>query len=1089
MMTPFEPMKDRCHRLVRPVRWARYGLTGVLLICQSLFAAGDDALRTLIGEDVLQQNVVATHERAAKMSAELRREYLRKWVLPTGDRPTFRFTGCFLSQTKRADPQAGRICSPVLDLVAVAEEQGTLESLRATVEETSTSDDLSERQRAALLFLIDFAAADDPATTESLERFVELARKAKSAPIEQRWPMLLVLSRAVTRPEFNLLTMELVLNFESGRLPTFGAAQRDTFVEHVFWLDRLRRFCETHGGNAADFASSFDDNWIPIELRTAKTSGDGRPQSHWQRTGNGVKKLAGHNADYLMHRSPLRGDYQVECDISTGAWLNGSLMVAGTHLRPGPNSTVALSNFRQSNTELLLSKPLSPIKDWIRYRTVVKDQQLTVFLNGRAVYERELPPEYDPWVALQAWNRSRCEVKNLRITGDPSIPDVIELIADENLHSWAPYFVENFSDDSWHAEATNEEIHIVSPRRTELAGTMSERLLRYQRPMSEDGTIEYEFFYQAAKAHVHPALGRRCFILAADGVKTHTLTDGNAERLPRSPENGLCPSAGSGTLSNSRIVVPGSCLRENAWNRLQLQLQGDTVRLKLNQQLVYEGLAPGANRAFGLFHFADKTEAGVCNVEWKGNWPKQLLPPDEQDLRSPFFDELDARAAELPAVFEHDFRTGKALEYLDMIGDESLALQQPAGLLLSRPDRDSGVRNSNLTFGVKGDFDLEVTFRDLVITNEEGKKTGIGLRVRFEGPTRDFYAGYRRVEKTDTQEIIRFARRSWRSDGKKTFFETGKQAEESNAGRLRITRRGNVLSSLFAQQDSPNFRLMDSREVTAESTRRNGIELVMWCEGNSSVQLVLEKLSLRAEEFIGMPLGAEETKEIVEALDAQRQALHPEVVDFSNPQTVTNRMFGNLPPVEGTLFEEGGLRVTAENDGSNSQLDQLSIFSLSGCLDVDASFEIHQIDAHETGMYHSKVALVATIDSDWLRGVSFTLIQLKDGTQEVVAQGTEVVNTGKTEQRQYRSVPTKSASRLRLVIHDESLYFLYMEVDSAEFKVLTELPLKSPITLTRVYQRVGAIGDGRKVDVTWKKLSTYFSREPISPLPTANPDF
>ncbi len=45
----------------------------------------------------------------------------------------------------------------------------------------------------------------------------------------------------------------------------------------------------------------------------------------------------------------------------------------------------------------------------------------------------------------------------------------------------------------------------------------------------------------------------------------------------------------------------------------------------INDQLVYERTIETTNqREFGLFHFADETEARVRNVFYRGDWPRAL---------------------------------------------------------------------------------------------------------------------------------------------------------------------------------------------------------------------------------------------------------------------------------------------------------------------------------------------------------------------------------------------------------------------------------------------------------------------------------
>ena len=158
----------------------------------------------------------------------------------------------------------------------------------------------------------------------------------------------------------------------------------------------------------------------------------------------------------------------------------------------------------------------------------------------------------------------------------------------------------------------------------ETPGSKQESVLRYHRPMAEDGRIAYEFYYEPGKVVVHPALDRLAFLLDPDGVKIHELTDGAYER------NGL---AGGNTRDEpeSRRGPASIPLKPNAWNSLLLSLAGDKVTLELNGQAIYErSLEPTNQRTFGLFHFADETQVRVRIGELSGSLasPPAGEPPD-----------------------------------------------------------------------------------------------------------------------------------------------------------------------------------------------------------------------------------------------------------------------------------------------------------------------------------------------------------------------------------------------------------------------------------------------------------------------------
>src|SRR5690606_4286892 len=116
--------------------------------------------------------------------------------------------------------------------------------------------------------------------------------------------------------------------------------------------------------------------------------------------------------------------------------------------------------------------------------------------------------------------------RNLKITGNPTIPDQIEMIGGATADGWAPYHEERFGIDAAAWEVVQDpsgELVIHGRRRDVIDSKTVQSLLRYHRPIEEDGTIEYEFLYEPGRTCVHPALDRLAFVLAPDGVRIHWI--------------------------------------------------------------------------------------------------------------------------------------------------------------------------------------------------------------------------------------------------------------------------------------------------------------------------------------------------------------------------------------------------------------------------------------------------------------------------------------------------------------------------------------------------------------------------------------
>ena len=228
-----------------------------------------------------------------------------------------------------------------------------------------------------------------------------------------------------------------------------------------------------------------------------------------------------------------------------------------------------------------------------------------------------MPAEGDPWLVVICRASQTGAVRNVTISGNPTIPEKLNLSALPGLAGWsADEYSETVSGENPNWDQRGDEI--VGRLVEEIAGSKQESVLRYHRPLAEDGRIAYEFYYEPGKVVVHPSLDRLAFLLEPDGVKIHELTDGPYER------NGL--AAGNAREEPENRRGPASIpFKPNAWNNLVLSLAGDRVRLDLNGQAIYErSLEPTNQRTFGLFHFADLTRAQVRSVSYHGRWARRL---------------------------------------------------------------------------------------------------------------------------------------------------------------------------------------------------------------------------------------------------------------------------------------------------------------------------------------------------------------------------------------------------------------------------------------------------------------------------------
>jgi hypothetical protein len=269
-----------------------------------------------------------------------------------------------------------------------------------------------------------------------------------------------------------------------------------------------------------------------------------------------------------------------------------------------------------------LEPPLVVRGDWHGYRLTVRGGRAEIAIGGRPIHAARLPAEADPWLSLDQLGRREGGVRNLRITGNPEVPEYLELSRGPSLVGWsAAYFGESVTgpDAAWQQRGPE----IRGRRATVASGRHQESLLQYRRPLREDGLIEYEFYCGLGQAMVHPALGRLVFVLEPDGVRLHWLTDALHDRTALMADNRSDEPA--------RRRGPGRIpLRPGVWNRVRLRLAGDCVTLQLNGTDIFERPLESSNdRVFGLFHEADAAEARIRDLRYHGGWARRLPVLDE----------------------------------------------------------------------------------------------------------------------------------------------------------------------------------------------------------------------------------------------------------------------------------------------------------------------------------------------------------------------------------------------------------------------------------------------------------------------------
>ncbi|MEO8497392.1 MAG: DUF1583 domain-containing protein, partial [Planctomycetota bacterium] len=793
------------------------------------------AIGVIFGDQHLDASVIAVCRRAAELPAQERYDFLSKWVLPGADHGSLRLALDF-TPTNPAPPVSdvkvssglartttgGELVSPALDLVAAAKELGKLGELRTRLDTIAAPNDGQRRSRLAMLALVDIAAGDLATASQSLDELAQLAAARSTITFTDVWPETLAIWEGARFAETREAVRDMATHLLVNHIRKNHFSGHGAWDQHMRALGSRARYFDLFEREDALNRLTVPASWVPTTRDLTRTRGQGFPQSQWALSAPAtIEHLASHDDDYLFYRIPLRGNFEVECEVTAFGFREMALWVAGQWISPVYTlRSIDVGAFREWQ-RLPLDPPLYKPEDWIRYRAVVRDGVCTIYFNGRRVQERELEAEHDPWLAIRGYNTTNGAVRNLRISGEPEIPIEVRLTINADLPGWLPI---NYGHRvgpglKWEQLGDLESGGgIRGLRWDEKPGSHQEAMLRYHRPMAEDGTIEYEFFYREGETLVHPALDRLAFMLQPDGVRVHWITDDQFDRTGLAPDN-LFDEPQNRRGGDSLPLKPDS------WNRLQLSLAGDIVQLKLNGELVFERELESSNqRTFGLFHYADRTDAVVRNVVWRGQWQRELPAIRDQELAGEGVDFLDDATEKLTAVFEHDFAArGFDMERFALDAGQLADFDvQPDGLHVTRGGGD-GYNNSTIAprLAIGGDFDIIAEFEQFSPHPTAGGSSSVLLQVYMDSDKSSEALIYRRLVwlKAEPQPIVQASFVAREVVGARRVYLPS-QVVEAPGGRLRLSRRGDTFYFLFAENDSPNFRLLGSQAITTADVPR-----------------------------------------------------------------------------------------------------------------------------------------------------------------------------------------------------------------------------------------------------------------------------
>ncbi|MEQ9408942.1 MAG: DUF1583 domain-containing protein [Fuerstiella sp.] len=1072
------------------------------------------ATGAIFADGHIAESALQIHKRAVMMPPEKRLEFLTRWVLPTDDHATVRLQVAFtpthpISGSVDGTDAGGQLVSPAIDLVRTAAELNRLTPLLQQVTQVPATNRLSLKKSLALQAMILLQQGQQDEGLAVAERFTELCLDPVPNSADHR-------------------SAEAVLFVFSRHQPGVQEVLRDT-VDRIVqetrransWDLFTRRFktlsTRSHRRSDDDAKASLKNfsQWQSVSTLTAASRGSGIPESQWLLRPGQADNLVSHGDDYLYFQSPLRGRFQVECDFTSFSWTDTELMVGGTWVSPVyTHEAYDVGDVRNNYRRLPLSPRLSKIRDRFHYRTVVAplvqtqeadptkrallpeesrsdvfsatnaviDQetrstaplsaplfQATTFVNGRPLHVHPLQPHHDPWVAIRNDYKNEGSAFNVRVTGNPVIPEQILMAADERLGGWLPYFGGSvgWSDSAWQGLYRGDREAEVSPevrlggglfgvRRPDLAGTHCEQAIFYHRPILEDGTIEYEFYYREGQLTAHPAIDRLCLLMTKQGVRVHWLTDGAFDRTGISPDNQT-------DEPENRRGPSQLPLRPDAWNRVTVSLTGNRLSLMLNRELVYErDLDPHNQRRFGIFHFADRSEVRVRNMVWSGDWPRELPLVTAQPLATDEALFLEQNTQHLTEQFHYDFTDSAAedsfRESFSVIrGSAADHLQfGSAGLLTRRPGA-VGYHNTTIAPAaeIHGDFDVTVAYSQFQAETIVDGNNSVMLIVGLQNETADeFFVSRRQVHRAKDviEQCIQCALVRRPPEGEKREY-FGTTPSEQTAGRLRLARRGDQIFFLSAEGDSENFRLLASRECATDPVALNGLRLVnqMHQPGFSSV--TWKSVTVRAEKLSGLAIDAADAR--LTRLNEQRSRLAVNVVhDFTKQPPDPNQLqrWGEVSPWNAN---DDGLLIAATGQDAWTSSGVGTLHPISGDFDIRVDFDLLNLATPPSGAQTYLLVQVDTMDAVQSQLRVFCA-RTETGQLRAVSQLRRTQTDGSVDYQLKGALDGAAVTALRVARRGQRVTAVVKPIDSEQERILSVTDVNDqPISVVRVLLHTG----------------------------------
>ena len=480
------------------------------------------------------------------------------------------------------------------------------------------------------------------------------------------------------------------------------------------------------------------------------------------------------------------------------------------------------------------------------------------------------------------------------------------------------------------------------------------------------------------------------------------------------------------------------------------------------------------------------------NMQWTGDWPKQLPPLSEQSLADLSLDASLGDRMALKSVLAHDFRNGVPANLMSVTGDDwqSHLKQQADGIQITRPGGEYVTYLINSPISLSGDFDIIAEYDQFQVQAKEGGEGNIELLALLDDDrTREHHLQRKLFVFADRQEQVTQAAVSEKrgTETQYSFFDA--PPEESTSGRLRLVRRGSTLYSLLAENDSRTYRLIHREPATQDEAK---FQLRVGHHKGGTTSVIWKSLDVRADDCFGVSGGPLKS---IDELDAERSQLPAHRTwDFRVKKPGDpSKALGEFDIAGGFvakfLPEADGLRVDVPGSDGWSASGLFSRSRIEGDFDIALELEVLHI---EPCMLHNESCVFLLTE---FRDKRQTTVETKfsmhhEGDRKAETQLRRVRRDKTFDYQELVSQPSADPTLLRLARRGDVVYQIFQNSTQKSPVVLGAMQIgREPVLPGDLRMLIHTGGDKRMTSVRFRTLSIWAERmvEPKQPSEKPNP--